>query len=130
MSHEASGAPQERPTIVVADGLAARQWELHLATAEIAVGSRAWATPEILPYRRQGPDGVLRYLRQRCPEYLVIFPEWFPELAARADLFRPLTEVSLAQNWVAGAPTMTVYETVWHRARTPAPAACPAPAGG
>jgi hypothetical protein len=88
------------------------------------------ATPEILPYRRQGPDGVLRYLRQRCPEYLVIFPEWFPELAARADLFRPLTEVSLAQNWVAGAPTMTVYETVWHRARTPAPAACPAPAGG
>lgn len=88
------------------------------------------ATPEILPYRRQGPDGVLRYLRQRCPEYLVIFPDWFPELAARADLFRPLTEVSLAHNRVAGAPTMTVYETVWHRARTPAPAVCPAPAGG
>src|SRR5258706_518570 len=50
MSYEGSGAPQERPTIVVADGLAARQWELHLAAAEIAAGSAAWATPEILPY--------------------------------------------------------------------------------
>src|SRR5258706_968666 len=50
MSYEGSGAPQERPTIVVADGLAARQWELPVAAAEIAAASTAWATPEILPY--------------------------------------------------------------------------------
>ena len=75
------------------------------------------ATPEILPYRREGPEAVLRYLGRRCPEYLVIFPDWFPELAARADLFRPATEVTLAHNVVAGAATMTVYETAWHRAR-------------
>jgi hypothetical protein len=83
------------------------------------------ATPEVLPFRRAGSDGVLRFVRSRCPEYLVVFPEWFPELAARGDLFRPLTTVTLAHNVVAGAPTMVVYETAWHRARRPAPAACP-----
>ena len=88
------------------------------------------ATPEILPYRRQGEDGLLRYLGRRCPEYLVIFPAWFPGLAARADLFRPVTGVTLAHNVVAGAATMTVYETAWHRARQPAPLACPAALGG
>ena len=83
------------------------------------------ATPEILPYRRQGPEAVLRYLEARCPEYLVIFPEWFPELAARRDLFRPLTEVTLVPNFVAGAATMVVYETAWHRDRRPGTAPCP-----
>ena len=81
------------------------------------------ATPEILPYRREGPEAVLRYLGRRCPEYLVIFPDWFPELAARADLFRPATEVTLAHNVVAGAATMTVYETAWRRG--PGPTPCP-----
>jgi hypothetical protein len=88
------------------------------------------ATPEILPYRREGEAGLLRYLERRCPEYLVIFPSWFPQLAARADLFRPVTGVTLAHNVVAGAATMTVYETAWHRTRQPVPLACPAEAGG
>ena len=88
------------------------------------------ATPEVLPYRRQGPEALLRYLERRCPEYLVIFPAWFAELVARADLFRPVREVTLSHNVVAGAATMTVYETAWHRDRQPAPLACPAPAGG
>jgi hypothetical protein len=88
------------------------------------------ATPEILPYRRQGEAGLLRYLGRRCPEYLVVFPDWFPELTARADLFRPVTGVTLAHNVVAGAATMAVYETAWHRARQPAPLACPPAPGG
>ncbi len=83
------------------------------------------ATPEILPYRREGVDGVLRYLGQRCPEYLVVFPAWFPELVGRTDLFRPLKEVTLRHNVVAGAATMTVYETAWHRARGSAALTCP-----
>lgn len=87
------------------------------------------ATPEVLPYRRQGPEALLGYLGRRCPEYLVIFPAWFPELAGRADLFRPVTEVTLSHNMVAGAATMTVYETAWHRGRYPRPTACPAVAG-
>jgi arabinofuranosyltransferase len=88
------------------------------------------ATPEILPYRRQSAAGVLRYLERRCPEYLVIFPAWFPDLAARDDLFRPVAGVTLPHNVVAGAATMTVYVTPWHRDHRPAPLACAANGGG
>ena len=73
---------------------------------------------------------MLRFLGRRCPEYLVIFPDWFPELAARADLFRPAAEVTLRKNVVAGAATMTVYETAWHRARPSGPAPCAGAAAG
>ncbi len=40
----------ERSTIVVTDGLAARQWELHLSAEPIATRRRAWVTPPILGY--------------------------------------------------------------------------------
>lgn len=75
-------------------------------------------TPEILPYRREGEAGVLRYLEKVCPDYLIIFPDWFPELARRTDRFTPLYPVKLEQNRVAGADLMVVFETAWSRWRT------------
>jgi ATP-dependent helicase/nuclease subunit B len=36
--------------ILVAGGLAARQWELHLSAAAIAAGRRAWVAPPIVTY--------------------------------------------------------------------------------
>jgi len=87
-------------------------------------------TPAIIPYRREGEPGVLRYLEQACPDYLIVFPAWFPSLSARADLFTPVHRVKLQHNSVAGADEMVVYETAWNRWRA-APAPCPvtAPAG-
>jgi hypothetical protein len=81
-------------------------------------------TPAIIPYRREGEAGVLRYLEQTCPDYLIVFPAWFPVLSARADLFTPVHRVRLEHNTVAGADEMVVYQTAWSRGR-PAPAACP-----
>ena len=81
-------------------------------------------TPAIIPYRREGEAGVLRYLEQTCPDYLIVFPAWFPSLSARADLFTPVHRVKLEHNWVSGADEMVVYETVWNRWRA-LPAACP-----
>jgi hypothetical protein len=81
-------------------------------------------TPAIIPYRRDGEAGVLRYLERACPDYLFIFPAWFPELAARADRFTPLYRLRLGHNTVAGADEMVVYETAWNRWR-PAPRPCP-----
>jgi hypothetical protein len=72
-------------------------------------------TPAIVPYRQRGEAGVLAYLERACPDYLVIFPAWFPELAAMADLFTPIHRIGLANNTVAGADEMVVYETPWHR---------------
>jgi hypothetical protein len=82
-------------------------------------------TPEILPYRRQGSAGLLRYVERRCPAYLVIFPSWFPELAARRDLFEPVTEVTLAHNVVSGGPTMVVYRSIWAADAPGGAAPCP-----
>ena len=66
-------------------------------------------TPEILPYRRDGEDGVIRFVAERCPDYVVIFPAWFPRLSARRDLLVPVHAVRLQRNEVSGAPEMVVY---------------------
>ena len=83
-------------------------------------------TPAILPYRREGEAGVLRYLEGACPDYLIIFPAWFPTLSAMSDRFTPIHRVRLAHNTVAGADEMVVYETAWNRWRRPA-RPCPEP---
>ena len=74
-------------------------------------------TPGIIPYRRQGEAGVLRYLERACPDYLIIFPVWFPQLAAMSDRFTPIYRIRLDHNKVAGADEMVVYETPWTGAR-------------
>jgi len=69
-------------------------------------------TPAIRPYRRAGEAGVIRYVEETCPEYLVIFPAWFPRLAAMPDRYRAVYQVHLDRNEVAGADTMVVYQRV------------------
>jgi hypothetical protein len=66
-------------------------------------------TPDVIPYRRQGEAGVLRYVTERCPDHVIVFPAWFPLLSARRDLLEPIYSVRLARNEVAGAPEMVVY---------------------
>jgi hypothetical protein len=81
-------------------------------------------TPAIIPYRRAGETGILRYLERACPDYLIIFPAWFPTLAAMSDRFVPIYRIRLEHNTVAGADEMVVYETIWNRwRRAPAPCA-------
>jgi hypothetical protein len=74
-------------------------------------------TPAIIPYRRGGEAGVLRYLEAACPDYLIVFPAWFPALSAMRERFTPVHSVRLAHNVVAGASEMVVYETQWNRWR-------------
>ncbi|MGH7354311.1 MAG: hypothetical protein ACRELS_06985 [Candidatus Rokuibacteriota bacterium] len=66
-------------------------------------------TPEVVPYRRQGEDGVIRYVTERCPDYVVVFPAWFPRLSARTDLLEPVHRVRLDRWEVTGGPEMVVY---------------------
>jgi hypothetical protein len=76
-------------------------------------------TPAIIPYRREGEAGILRYLQRVCPDYLVIFPTWFPQLSAMSDRFTPIYRVRLEHNTVSGSDEMVVYETAWNRWRRP-----------
>ena len=66
-------------------------------------------TPEIIPYRRQGEAGVIRYMAERCPDYAIVFPAWFPQLTAQPGALHPIYRVQLARNEVAGAAEMVVY---------------------
>ncbi len=75
-------------------------------------------TPAILRHRRDGETGVLRYIEQTCPDYLILFPAWFPRITSMPDRFEPVYRVHLDHNTVAGADEMVVYESVWSRWRS------------
>jgi hypothetical protein len=66
-------------------------------------------TPAILPYRREGEAGVIRFVAETCPDYVIVFPAWFPGMTARRDLLEPVYRVRLERNEVAGAAEMVVY---------------------
>jgi len=66
-------------------------------------------TPEIIPYRRQGEEGILRFVGEQCPDYVIVFPAWFPDMTARRYLLEPVFRVRLERNEVAGADEMVVY---------------------
>jgi hypothetical protein len=66
-------------------------------------------TPAILPYRRQGEVGVIRFVTEVCPDYVIIFPNWFPRLAGRTDLLERVHSVRLDRVEVSGGPEMVVY---------------------
>ncbi|MFN8010758.1 MAG: hypothetical protein U0P81_05080 [Holophagaceae bacterium] len=71
-------------------------------------------TPAILPYRREGEAGVIRFVEAVRPDYLIIFPGWFT-LLPRTPGFRAVHRVRLVRNRVAGGDEMVVYETPWTR---------------
>jgi len=66
-------------------------------------------TPEIIPFRRRGELGVMRYLKEACPQYVIIFPAWFPQIASSTETLEPVYRVRLERNEVAGAAEMVVY---------------------
>lgn len=71
-------------------------------------------TPAILPYRREGEAGVIRFVEAVRPDYVIIFPGWFT-LLPRTPGFRAVHRVRLVRNRVAGGDEMVVYETPWAR---------------
>jgi hypothetical protein len=77
-------------------------------------------TPEVLALRDAAhraagtaPRAVFEFIAARKPDYLIIFPQWYPELDGRRDLFTPVHGVLLEDNITCGAPLMVVYRTVW-----------------
>lgn len=78
------------------------------------------AEPGILPYISQlGREGVYSYLQQKRPDYLVIWPEWYPEMAAKSDVFKPLYSARMdnplksTRESMLGGREMVVYKAHW-----------------
>jgi hypothetical protein len=88
----------------------------YLSRREI-VDVMGLVTPAIIPFRRDGESGVLRFLERTCPDYLIVFPAWFPTISAMTDRFHPVYRVRLEHNHVAGADELVVYEAGWSRWR-------------
>jgi hypothetical protein len=49
------------------------------------------------------------------PDFVAIFPNWYPEVVARTDLFRQIYEVKVADNIAAGGSVLVVLSTPWTR---------------
>ena len=45
-------------------------------------------------------------------QYAIIFPEWFPKLAARTELLQEVHSVVLEQRTIAGGQRMVVYRVL------------------
>ncbi len=68
-------------------------------------------SPEVVPilHRPDRDERLAELLVERDVQYVIIFPNWFPGLAARRDLLEPIHEVRLDHNTIAGGDTMVVY---------------------
>ena len=63
----------------------------------------------------RGAGGMRRWLAERRPDYLVVYPKWFPELAADRSLVRPLARLPIPGNITMADDELVIYETVWNR---------------
>jgi hypothetical protein len=69
------------------------------------------ATPEIIPYRMRGEPGIIDYFKEvRKPDYLVIYPEWFPLIDSMKESFKRIREFKIMHNTVCIHDRHFVYE--------------------
>jgi hypothetical protein len=70
------------------------------------------ASPEVTPFIRD-EEKILAFLEEREADYVVIFPSWYPEIAASTRL-RAI--YSSTAPWIveAGGDNIVVYETLWN----------------
>jgi hypothetical protein len=61
-------------------------------------------------------DALLAAVARRRPDYLVVFPSWFPGLA-RDPRFRAVYTLPISRNITMGGDEIVVYETPWTRHR-------------
>jgi arabinofuranosyltransferase len=77
-------------------------------------------SPELLPYLRRYAllpggyrRGIWQFLKERRPDYLVIFPEWYPEFPASPAL-EPVHQIEYP-NSTGGGNVLVVYRTHWEK---------------
>lgn len=71
------------------------------------------ASPETNSWRRQGRIDL--FLERAKPDLLIIFPGWFPEIASRPEIFRPIFIRSVDDNITGGGNVKAVYRMPWSR---------------
>ena len=59
--------------------------------------------------------GIRRFLAERRPDYLVVFPAWFPDLVPAGGPFEPIHGLTIADNITMGGDQLVLYKTPWTR---------------
>ena len=59
--------------------------------------------------------GIARFLEEKRPDYLVIFPSWFPDLSEEVERFKPLHRIEIDRNITMGGDELVLYSTPWTR---------------
>jgi hypothetical protein len=73
-------------------------------------------TPGVLKHLKPGrlaDTGVLEFLEQVQPDYLVVMPTWYPELVRRKDHFEPIHEIVLETRSIAAGDRLAVFRAKW-----------------
>ena len=95
------------------------------------------ATPSAIPFlRRAAPAGtrnrgwngaseagLIEFMRERRPDFVAVFPSWYPGEAFRDSLGEEVFRVTLADNLICGDRTMIVYRPDWSARGAGAPGA-------
>ncbi len=79
-------------------------------------------TPEVTRRRREGAvrglgygDVLVELLGERRPDFVLVFPSWFPYPAAHPESFHLLRKVVIRDNIAMGGEMMALYDTPWTR---------------
>lgn len=70
-------------------------------------------SPESLAFRGQGRG--LKVVEAFRPDYLAIFPHWYPEIAAQTDRFRLVHRVTIGDNYISAGGEFLVLQSPWAR---------------
>jgi len=71
-------------------------------------------SPDALAYPR--PTRGIGFASATQPDYVAIFPFWYPDLSTRTDLFQEVHRISIGGNVVSAGDTIVIYRTPWTRA--------------
>ena len=70
-------------------------------------------SPEALAQPRTGRG--LGVAQETKPDYVAIFPGWYPDISGRPDLFHEVYRVTITDNYVSAGDVLIVYSTPWTR---------------
>jgi len=56
---------------------------------------------------------TLEYLLKKKPDYLIIFPNWYPRIAERSEYLKPVYSARLTDNLICAGDEMVVYQCLW-----------------
>ncbi len=68
---------------------------------------------------RLADEGTLRYLGEQQPDFLAIFPAWFPALVAEGSPFTELERFEVPDNITLFSDQIVIYSTPWTSSRLP-----------